>query len=74
MIKEDFDPRIDKMSDILKIKFEKDDIFLKNELSKIYRYSFEGNCSDFQTDISVLNEKNIKKLENSFKSIFKALI
>ena len=74
MIKEDFDPRIDKMSDILKIKYKKNDIFLKNELSKIYRYSFEGNCSDFQTDINVLNEKNIKKLENSFKSIFKALV
>ena len=42
-------------------------------LDRIYSGSFNGNCGDFQTDLDVLSDVNIRKLQNSFLNIINSI-
>ena len=72
IMKSEFNCFEDKISDLLAKSYIITDNTLSNKLNKIYKYSFEGNCGDFQTDPNVLKE-NITKLKNSFASIIKSV-
>ncbi len=73
MAKSEFNCFEDKISDLLAKSYIITDNTLSNKLNKIYKYSFEGNCGDFQTDPNVLKKENITKLKNSFASIIKSV-
>ena len=73
MAKSEFNCFEDKISDLLAKSYFITDHTLSNKLNKIYKYRFEGNCGDFQTDPKVLKKENITKLKKSFESIIKSV-
>ena len=74
MLKETFNPFEENVMQLLKYKHQIKLDLLEAKFLDIYKGSLEGNCGDFQTDKSVLEDKNIKKLQSSFKNIIKGLI
>ena len=73
MIKKEFNPYEESISDLLKNKKTKNKNFIFKYLEDIYIGSFSGNCGDFQTDSNVLSNTNLKKLQDSFHSIIKLI-
>ena len=74
LLKKNFNPFEEKVSDLLRSQKKLNKSMLINNLNKIYLGSFKGNCGDFQTDANVLSYSNIKNLKSSFRNIIRSII
>lgn len=76
MVVPSFDPSIDRVSELL----EKANVWKKNfnfeefrqELGKIKKNQFSGNCGDFKIDASVMSRKNISQLHDAFREVIES--
>jgi len=73
LLQEKFNPYEENVGDLLKKQKSLSKNKIIEHLDRIYSGSFNGNCGDFQTDLDVLSDENIRKLQNSFLNLINSI-